>query len=200
LGKKKCPFRGEHYRFGDVKGMHKKGRKHVISYTALNMEADTKGNPAVRGVKGSVDSNFKRRNGWFFLRVHDATDNQIQVMELFLKKQLGTEYNGAGSWFGFLACFLCPMGGAIYGDLSPVGVTDDEKKELIFAKMPKPHNSWFCSELVCAALVYGGVLTNPNINPATTTPNAICAYMRSKTGALSRTELYGSDGDSDNDE
>ena len=192
-GKQKCIYRGEHYRLGDEKGAHRRGRLHTISYTAVKIEA-TKEREAIKRVIGSVDPDFRCDNGWTFIQI-EATDRQIHASEAFVRSQLGCSYNTFGSLCNFVFCYFCPAG-ATYESLSPVA-DSETTGEPIFRKLPKRHASWFCSELVSAALIYSDVIQDEHMDPATTTPNAIFCWLKhhGKASILFTEDVYNDDDD-----
>ena len=132
---------------------------HIISYAARSMGDD-------HTVSLTVDAEYKKENGWVKYGIY-ATDEQVNAVERFMRSQLGSEYSWWASFLNFTCCLCWPSG------------TFNEEVRLTAAGPPPlpTGKTWFCSELVVAALLYAGIIKNTFIEPPSTAPDGIYRYL-----------------------
>jgi len=155
-GPGKCPCHRSYTLNGENPEVHKHGRTHhIVSYAIRDVD------PKDRYVKMTVESTFKREYGWVYIDVH-ATEKQQQSAWEFCKAAEGSTYNTCGSHFNWL-CKYC------------TGISVGTRNEEVHPESkwrPKTLSvrSWYCSEFICATLIWCGIITDKSIDPCNTMP------------------------------
>ena len=156
---KHCTRRGLHHISppDEPKPKHAKGKTHIIAYSIRNTAASNT-------VACTVHPAFYKDCAWAFVGIN-VTNVQFQIADQFMRTQLGGGYNMKGYRLNWITGW-CGL------------ATGTDYYEVTTGKVLTRKRNWFCSELVCAALINAGLITNEiDVHPCTTSPNALWIYF-----------------------
>lgn len=168
-GEDVCPYR-ETCMDGKSKAIkHEVGQEHIVSYGARDTASHS-------GVTCMLTQSFSTPGAWSFL-ARRAPQAQVDRTEAFLRAQVGCVYNKCGASCNMLPCCrhcnCCLCCCCLYGTT----YTDARKKLDTDAATDK---TWFCSELVSAALVHSLLINTAEIEPRETTPGTLYEFIASR--------------------
>ncbi len=107
--------------------------------------------------------------GWTFYAI-EANAAQLHAIDALLTHQLGQKYSWCAVYWNFLLCrcCCCAMKGSAAAEFRPRSIDP-----FLPARRRPRKRTWFCSELVSAALIYGGVLDADTLEPYLATPGKL---------------------------
>ena len=158
-GSKLCKYRGINHI--PTSPAHEKGRMHVVAYSIRNTSSSYT-------VTCAVEPAFHKECAWTIVGIQ-AKPKQISDAEDFLISQLGRAYNTAGYQCNWLLGW-CGI---------PCGTSKLDVFKLGFDAAASHH--WFCSELVSAALLRGGIIKAIDSrvkDPCITRPQDVYNYTK----------------------